>query len=206
VVVVDTGGGEGGGTCNILAQTGCAASEKCAWIVDDAAMDLGHIGCAPDTGTVADGAACTVMAPEHGGYDNCLKGHHCFGNNMTGVCKQICDQQGGAPMCGTGFACQLYEGLFGPAGMEAAGVCDPTCNPLDDNLFGKATKTGTACSMTQGCFPQFHRTGTTRSSASCAVHPDGQHVLFNSRPAPRRTAARTPVAPVPQRLRASFAL
>ena len=60
------------GTCDALAQTGCATGQKCAWIWDerDATAELGHIGCATD-GTVAPGGACTFnMDPI--GFDNCV--------------------------------------------------------------------------------------------------------------------------------------
>jgi hypothetical protein len=140
----------GGPACNVLMQTGCMSGQKCSWIEDNSASPpLGHIGCAP-SGTVARGAACMYGAPGATGYDNCMKGDVC----IAGQCKQICDQAGGAPMCGAGFACGVYSGVFGPVGQPAAaGACDPTCNPLDDNKFGSAkTKIGSACGATSGCY------------------------------------------------------
>jgi hypothetical protein len=112
--------------CNVLAQTGCAATEKCTWIEDQTTpTPLGHIGCVPN-GAAAAAAACTTGPAGPMGYDNCVKGNYCLG----GTCKPICDDAGGAPMCGTGYACGKYSGLFGAAGMEVAGICDPTCEPI----------------------------------------------------------------------------
>jgi hypothetical protein len=173
--------------CNVLTQTGCAATEKCTWIVDNAPMKLGHVGCAPATGTLTDGMACSFVPPEQGGYDDCARAHYCFSRDyMTGICKQICDQQGGPPTCGDGFACQQYEGLFGPAGMEAAGVCDVECDPLDDNDFDgsstRLTKTGTKCTDAQGCYPRFSNAAPRRSDATCADVPMDSGNLFHNAP------------------------
>jgi hypothetical protein len=182
VVVVDSGGDDGGtGACNVLTQTGCNTGEKCTWIIDATTpQEIGHIGCAPNGTKPAGDKTCMYGAPGATGYDDCVQGAVCFGGvTGAGLCKSICDQQGGAPMCGTGFACQVYEGFLGPAGMEAGGVCDPTCDPLADNLFGKATKPGTACAMTEGCYPQFSNAAPRRSSASCARVPTNSATLFN---------------------------
>jgi hypothetical protein len=138
-MLVDSGSGDGNDVCNVLTQTGCASGEKCTWIIDmaDSTSSVGHIGCAPD-GAAAVGATCTRNAPGATGYDDCAKGGYCFGPDMGGMghCKAICDQAGGTPTCASGFACTTYDGLFGPSGMPvAAGVCDPTCDPLTDNNF-----------------------------------------------------------------------
>jgi hypothetical protein len=123
---------------------------------------LGHIDCVPD-GSVALGGACTQGAPGPMGYDNCKAGGYCQGMK----CKQVCDPQGGAPMCATNFACGTYSGLFGPVGQPvAAGVCDPTCDPLADNKFGSGkTKTGTQCSAAQGCYG--YPSSTTPTNFTC---------------------------------------
>jgi hypothetical protein len=137
-------------SCNVLTQTGCAAGQKCTWVTDSTSPPLGHIDCVPD-GTVMVGSACTPgpVGPTTG-YDNCKAGSYC----ESMVCKRICDPQGGTPTCPTNFACGVYSGLFSPVGQPAAaGVCDPTCNPLDDNKFGSGkTKLGSACSASQGCY------------------------------------------------------
>jgi hypothetical protein len=141
VTLVDSGSGSGNEACNVLAQTGCATGQKCTWIIDqaDTSSSTGHIGCAP-AGAMAVGASCTRNPPGATGYDDCVAGDYCFGPDTGGAgkCKQICDIAGGAPTCPSMFACSQYDGLFGPSGMTvAAGVCDPTCNPLtDNNLLG----------------------------------------------------------------------
>ena len=139
-----------GAACNVLAQTGCLQGERCAWIEDNnASPPLGHIGCAP-IGAVALGGTCMYGAPGATGYDNCQQGDVC----INSVCKQICDVNGGAPMCAAGSHCGAYSGVFGAVGQPpAAGACDPACDPLADNDFlHNGTKTGTACAATSGCY------------------------------------------------------
>jgi hypothetical protein len=159
VVLIDSAGSGSDMTCNILTQTGCNAGEKCAWVRDQSSANpLGHLACAPD-GSMPIGGACTYGPDGVMGYDNCAKGGVCLASTSTpaasGKCSQICDQNGGTPMCQTGFACGLYSGLLEVGGMNVAGVCDPTCDPLADNDFdgsGSDTKTGTACAGTRGCY------------------------------------------------------
>ena len=116
--------------CSPLTQAGCMSGEKCAWVEDQASPAIGHIGCTPD-GTIAEGGACTVGAPGPSGYSNCVKGTEC----VAGTCKQICDHQGGAPMCDANHACSQYEGLFESGDVTVAGVCDPKCDPLTQALL-----------------------------------------------------------------------
>ncbi|MDQ3367207.1 MAG: hypothetical protein M3680_17425 [Myxococcota bacterium] len=116
--------------CSPLTQMGCGAGEKCAWIEDQEMPPIGHIGCAPD-GTVAVGGACTVGAAGPAGYSNCAKNSEC----VAGTCKAICDHQGGMPSCDANHACGRYEGLFTSGDMTVAGVCDPKCDPLTQNLL-----------------------------------------------------------------------
>ena len=148
--------------CNPLTQAGCAAGEKCTWFVDAVMPQyVGHIGCAPD-GTAAVGATCMYGAAGVTGYDDCAKGNVCtaFGNPANpGVCKQLCDQQGGAPMCDADHVCVTYADLFdvGENTPAAAGVCDQACDPLADNDFdgsGTKVKTGTTCGSAEdvGCY------------------------------------------------------
>ena len=176
----DANNGDGGFlACDPLAQTGCMPAEKCTWILDAIQPDnktLGHVGCAPDTGTVVDGASCTYGPPGVTGYDDCLRGHLCFTPALApegpGVCKQICDQQGGNPTCDADHACAKYRGLLGPPNSEAGGVCDVKCDPFADNLFGKPTKTGTECADGEGCYPRFSNTLPLRSIATCEPAPN----------------------------------
>ncbi len=169
--IIDSGSGSSGSDggppgCNILTQTGCDAGQKCSWIHDQLMPAVSHVGCAPD-GTVAVGGSCTYGMPPSG-WDNCTKGGVCEG----GVCKLICDQAGGAPMCDAMHSCQVYEGFLGPPQMEAAGVCDPTCDPLADNDFGSGTghlHTGSACATGEGCYGFWN--GSALSHFSCASTP-----------------------------------
>jgi hypothetical protein len=157
IIIVDSptgGSSDGGDACNVLAQTGCAANEKCSWIHDATTpTPLGHVGCAPN-GTVAVSGTCMYGPDGAMGYDNCLGGLVC----QSGKCKTICDPAGGTPMCPAMFGCGTYEGLFGPVGQPvSAGVCDPSCAPLVDNDFlGSGSKPGTACpnngSSVTGCY------------------------------------------------------
>lgn len=162
-------------TCDVLAQAGCTASQKCTWILDtdptSTTSGLGHIGCAP-SGAVATNGACTILPAAQGGYDNCIKADAC----VSGLCKSICNNAGGTPACGANQACVTYDGLFANSGATTipAGVCDPSCNPLDDNDFDGAgavhTKIGTACTTdpTEGCygFPS-----TTNTTFFTCAHP-----------------------------------
>lgn len=176
--------GDGSGTdtpkCNILTQTGCNAGEKCSWVhLATMPTAVSDVECAPD-GTVDVGGACTYGMPPSG-WDNCKKGGVCEG----GLCKQICDQQGGDPTCDATHSCQTYEGFLGPAGSEAAGICDPTCDPLADNLFGGTTRTGTTCGSGDGCYGFWSSTKITHfSCASTPPHgqtppPPGSMALFH---------------------------
>ncbi len=146
VVLTDTGGGGDGGTgvCNPLTQTGCNAGEKCNWIYDQLMPTVvGHIGCEAD-GAVAVGGACGNRAV---GPDTCVKGSEC----VSGECKAICDHQGGAPMCDADHACVRYQNLFVDGTTTIAGVCDPGCDPLTQDL-----KVGTnkiACGSTMPALP-----------------------------------------------------
>ncbi len=174
IAVTDSGGFEGDPDCSVLTQTGCGTGEKCTWIhdtdgnieVDPPVDPLGHIGCAP-VGTVANGAKCTFEAATAGGADNCIGGDFCDSNTNDpmggGVCQTICDNNtGGAPMCAGAQACVTFEGVFAADGATStpAGICQPACNPLDDNQFlGSGSnvvplKTGSACGSSGaiGCY------------------------------------------------------
>ncbi|HEY5924937.1 MAG TPA: hypothetical protein VIV11_24820 [Kofleriaceae bacterium] len=161
VMVIDTAMVDTPMTCNPLTQAGCAAGEKCTWLLDALMPQyVGHIGCAPD-GTGAAGDSCMYGAPGATGYDGCAKGNVC-GNYRggTGICKQICDQQGGTPMCAATHVCVTYSGLFstGDTTPAAGGVCDLACDPIADNDFdgsGAASmKTTATCGANAavGCY------------------------------------------------------
>jgi hypothetical protein len=149
--------------CDPLLQTDCPAGKKCTWLVDAQMPNfVGHIGCAPQ-GTVQLGGECTYGAPGETGYDDCAGGLVCSGFKATtgkGICKQICDQQGGMPDCGTEGVCVVYADLFdlGETTPAAAGVCNVGCNPFADNDYdGMGSdfppRTGTKCSVaSEGCY------------------------------------------------------
>jgi len=153
-------GDTGVGVCSPLTQAGCAAGEKCTWLLDALMPQyVGHIGCTPD-GTANVGDACMYGMPGATGYDNCKAGSVC-GNYRggSGICKQICDQQGGMPACDAQHVCVTYSGLFSTGDMTpaAGGVCDLACDPLKDNDFdgsGAKTKTQMTCgnNAAVGCY------------------------------------------------------
>jgi hypothetical protein len=120
---VDTGGGS---LCSPLTQQGCNADEKCNWIFDQLQPTVGHIGC-EFTGTVAVGAPCGARAV---GPDPCVKGSEC----VSGECRQICDVHSGAPRCDADHACVSHRDYFSDGTTVVAGVCEPACNPLTQDL------------------------------------------------------------------------
>jgi len=132
--------------CDPVAQTGCMAGEKCTWIVDidgdpvQKTNEVGHIGCAA-AGSISAGAACTdAVSGASGGVDGCVAGELC----VAQTCKPICDPQlvdGAAPgACAASYACSTYGGIFESGGDPVAGVCEPGCDPLTQQLnFGPKT-------------------------------------------------------------------
>jgi hypothetical protein len=168
ITIVDGPPGDGSGSnmmtgaCSPLTQAGCNAGQKCSWVIDATTpMYVGHTGCVAD-GSAADGSACSYGSAGATGYDNCVKGEVCDAFNTpgtTGHCKQICDNQGGNPMCDSTHVCVWYARLFstGMSTPAAAGACEPACNPLTDNDFdgsGSQTKSGTTCgsAVAAGCY------------------------------------------------------
>jgi hypothetical protein len=153
--------------CNPLTQTGCNAGEKCTWVVDSWMPRIGHVGCVGD-GSAALGSNCTFVyhpptgaCSDSGLADDCVKGTVCspLGSDGSGTCKQVCDNEGGNPMCDATHSCVVVTGLFstGASSPAAAGVCDPACDPLADNDFdgsGSAlSRTGMICgSASVGCY------------------------------------------------------
>ena len=166
-IVTDSGSDGSDATCNPLAQTGCNTGEKCTWIYDLVSTDgtnvLGHVGCAPE-GDKAVGSQCTRNAAGAQGYDDCTKDGFCkakrelVGPGGTGVCEQICDNNGGAPMCGSDAACVAYHNIFEVSSMNVAGVCDVKCDPFADNdpLHSDPntapSRPGTKCQSYEGCY------------------------------------------------------
>lgn len=182
--------------CNPVSQVGCSLGEKCTWIVDQTTPQyVGHSGCVPD-GTAAVGAACMYGAAGATGYDNCTRGAVCSAfaqPGSAGVCEQICDNQGGIPMCNAMHGCVAEPPLFstGATSPAAAGVCETACDPLTDNDFdgsGSAlTRTGSACGSAADvgcyglpsagtppmtvftCMPERNYTRSLRHRAECTI-------------------------------------
>ena len=86
---------------------------------------------------IALGGACTDPVAGPMGYDDCAKGTVC----LSGECKAICDVNGGTPACAENFACTRYADFFESGGTAVAGVCDPGCDPLTQDLKIGTNKT-----------------------------------------------------------------
>ncbi len=184
------------GQCNPLLNTGCAANQKCTWLIDALTPNyVGHIGCVPD-GAKNVGDACTYGPAGELGYDDCKFGGVCtnFRNPMTnpsGVCKAVCDQQGGMPACDASHVCVVYANLFdlGETTPAAAGVCNVSCNPLTDNDFDGSgvglTRSGTTCgSAAEGCYGSPSAGTPPVSGFSCTrdIHYGGPKIFGHRAP------------------------
>jgi hypothetical protein len=136
-------------TCNPLTQTGCMSGEKCTSIQVGA---TGRIGCTPD-GTVQVGCACS-NGTGAAAYDDCVKGSACVG----GTCETVCDPQAAAAAsgCDAQHACNRYSGLFDAGGVAVAGLCDPACDPLTQDLLVSPATAACGSPMpaqpTKGCY------------------------------------------------------
>src|SRR5688572_10988233 len=164
-----------GGMCNALWEAGSKAGEKCTWIVDALMPQyVGHIGCTVD-GTAVAGESCSFGAPGETGFDNCKAGFVC-GNYAggTGECKQICDQQGGVPMCDAQHVCVTYSGLFS-TGDTTRAAC----------AISRAIRSPTTTSTARGRRPRpAPRAAPTPTSVATAIR-------VQVRRRPRAGAART---------------
>lgn len=181
-------------SCDPIAQTGCNPNEKCTWIIDQLSPEIGHIGCAPVTGSEeAVGGPCLDAGDPGGppagpnGYDNCEAGAVC----VARICKTICDPQaaGTASGCSENFTCGRYIGLLEASGASVAGACDSNCNILDQTQHDGAAACGSAdpTAPNQGCYanPFFKRAadGTTgscapvRSDTTVPTNPQDQQNL-----------------------------
>lgn len=133
--------------CNAVANTGCAANEKCTFIVESTDPFLGRTDCAAD-GSVALGGMC---ARAMDGVDDCVGGTWCLGS----VCSEICSS---APdSCASGTACVQFVDLFEDA--DGVGICQPECDPLD---------LANTCPTGEGCYVNL-----STGSGTCATPAGG---------------------------------
>src|SRR5262245_58417573 len=147
VKLVDASGVDAQEVCSPLMQTGCAADQKCAWNRDqNTPTPLGHLACVAN-GTVAIDGKCKYGMPGPAGFSDCVKGSEC----VNGVCKAICDNNGGAPKCDENHACSQYDGLFEMSDVTVAGVCDAKCDPRTQALL--AGSPAAACGSTDPAAP-----------------------------------------------------
>jgi hypothetical protein len=134
--------------CNPTKQTGCAAGEKCTWVVDLDSPRRGHVDCVPGGEIPNDGECTTARAGVNEGADACATGTLC----VRGRCKPICDPQlveGSAlGACTANYSCSRYEGYFDSGGAAGAGVCEPACDPLTQRLKVGTTNVDACGSLT----------------------------------------------------------
>lgn len=128
-------------TCDLVAQTGCDAGQKCAWVrVAVAPNPIGVLGCVPD-GNVDQGGSCTYGASgDTTGYDNCKKGLTCgalMAENAVGTCRATCSLTAAAPgtqgTCPVNHLCVSHAAFFtsDDASPREIGLCEPlVCDPL----------------------------------------------------------------------------
>ncbi len=179
-MLIDSGMDSNQSTCNPVAQTGCAANEKCTWITDQTTPnEVGHIGCAPtDTATAAIGDACVDVGDkgncsvttdtECTADTECPSGETCVGagpapgatgfDNCVGgaiciahVCESICDPQ----MTGTASGCDTNHACGRYSGLFDMGgtLVAGACDPLCD-IFSQELFDGTpACGSTDPAAP-----------------------------------------------------
>lgn len=168
--------GSGTGTCDPLKQTGCAANEKCTWLVDAIAPNyVGHVGCAP-AGTAAIGESCKYMGQGTNGYDNCSKGLVCGGGwspvrggHCTGgtrACTKNSDCSAGED-CGDNNFCG--KRCAGDTECDAGATCTyrvgPICKTICDPLAAAGNAT---CDTSHQCgtYVALFSTGDTTPAAA----------------------------------------
>jgi hypothetical protein len=113
-IPVDTGCAAA--SCNAVNQAGCT-TKKCTWVVDQAELGHGHVGCVFDGATPV-GLPCTR---DSFGADTCVKGTTCYQDQ----CRSICDLQGAAgSSCSAPLSCQSTDLFHHCASTTAvAGLC-----------------------------------------------------------------------------------
>lgn len=151
--------------CELVAQTGCGADEKCT-LIDDGGN---RRGCVPVRGTVAEGEPCTRDAAGFG-HDDCAPGFTC---TFIGVlppsaggsrrCRRLCEDDA---ICGAGQRCASLT-----AEAPAAGFCGPTCTPFGDDCEAplECTRAWSAVDPERPFFASCRLPGDVPEGSSCAV-------------------------------------
>lgn len=157
--------------CDPVAQTGCAAGERCT---ADFQADGTSITTCAAAGTVTVGGAC-VRPPT--GVDDCVAGSVC----ADGTCAEVCSVAAGTCNC---------LGQYFPD-VADAGHCEPGCNPLTQDcpatneacyftstltvcapVISSAGNPGDACMYLNGCVEGAICVSGTCASI-CAVSGNG---------------------------------
>jgi hypothetical protein len=199
IKLTDASDDSGSTLCDPVAQTGCAATEKCTWFHDDtgdATTDPrkpadGHIGCAPIDGATVDlKGACTYGTPGVTGFDNCKPGLLCDTTKDAepqGRCEQICDPTLGTN-CENNVGCVRKHGVFAAVGAGDAttpGTCQILCDPLLDNDYDgagtmSAQRAGSPCETdaNAGCWGRISSTDA-RTFFFCSHSVPGTETLVH---------------------------
>jgi len=139
-----------GRACDVLAQSGCNAGEKCAWVrtAASATSAKGEAVCVPD-GDRSNGQVCHFGATGIAtGFDDCEKGLTCEADigvdKATGVCTKTCDIDAKVDACGPKAACTAHTGyFFDLTNVEhRRGLCAPTCDPVSNTRYDGAASCG----------------------------------------------------------------
>lgn len=147
--------------CNANTNVPCAADQRCAWVRLTPAT--GETRClSNESGTGRGGDACEIGPKGDLGYDDCARGFAC----INGTCAPICNPENADSCAPTGY-CTLYSNLFSSGDTHTAGVCQPSCNPLTQEL-----PDGSSCPSGQACYELI---GAMGSSFLCA--PEGMTAI-----------------------------
>lgn len=157
--------------CDPRTQTGCEAGQKCAnRLLLPEPNVISEITCVPD-GTVELGGACEIGPAGALGYSDCRAGGEC----VNDICKQICDHQGGSPKCAADHACATYTNVLESNGMSVAGLCEPRCDPLTQELASGTNIV--ACGSTDPAMPDRGCYTQDRVDFICARIPEAARDL-----------------------------
>ena len=140
--------------CDVLMGTGCAAGEKCTFIIE-AATEFPSV-CLP-AGTKAEGEACSLAdlseAKDRSKLQDteCEKGTFC----LRGVCSKICPEEARSCSDDGTSTCRVFGGPWAdqPDSREI-GFCQPQCDPLLQNecLNDLGDTPATDDDLVEGCF------------------------------------------------------